>query len=179
MDAQQLLTSYRQSSPIKLNDEIKEHLRFLKVKTGTGDEWIDLAAEMRIKIVKLLYGSAIGDDLPLLHFMIEQEALYCAEIWSSTDTLYDLAATIFYLGDLSSLPVLWQSKNTSFDTYAVIGSREFFGAGVEKTMIYLETADFPEKDELHKYLQEELATKPIRESVDKLRNRLAEKFSSA
>lgn len=177
MDSQQLIASYRQS-PTELNDEIKEQLRFSKVKTGAGDEWIDRSSEMRRTVAKLLYGTAINTDIPLLHYMVEQEALYCAEIWGSTDTLCHLAWTIFYLGDLSSLPVLWRSKNTSFDTYAVIGSRELLGAGVEQTVTYLENANFPEKDDLLKYLREELATKPIRESVEKLRDRLAGKFSA-
>lgn len=176
IDAQQLITLYRHP-PTELTDEIKAHLAFSK--TGTDDEWTDRSAEMRITVAKLLYGTATSIDLPLLHFMIEEEARYCAEIWGSTNTLYHLAMTVFYLGDLSSLPVLWRSKNTSFDTHAVIGSRELFGAGVDTTMDYLKDADFPEKDDLYQYLQKELATKPIRESVDQLRDRLAEKFSSA
>lgn len=177
MDAQELIALFRQS-PTYLSDEVKARLKFAKMNIDQSDEWIDGSADMRESITKILYGNAIDTDLPLLHYLIEEEAQYCAEIWGSTHTLTYLERTLFYLGNFSSLPVLWRCKHISFDTYAVIGSPELFGAGIDKTIAYLEDADIPDRDELIKYLKEELDTKPIREIVDKLSDRVNKRFSN-
>jgi hypothetical protein len=176
-DAQQLVDLFRQSQP-ELKDELKERLRFSKVETGKGNEWLDPSAKMRGAVAELLYGTAIPIDLPFLHYLIEQEALYCGAIWGGTGELHFLADTIFYFGDFSSLPVLWRSKSTSFDTHMVIDSPGLFGAGIDETMAYLKNADFLEKNDLLEYLQQELATKPIAEFVARRRDRVKTRFSA-
>lgn len=176
-DAEELIRLYRQS-PVVVTDEVQSQIDFIKVDPIDSEAWFDCNEAMRYEVSQMLRQGVTRADLSFVHALLQQETIYCVESWCSTDTLSLLAKIIFYLGDFSSLPFLWDSKNSSSDTWMTIGAREMFGAGVDATMTHLERANFPQKDDLIMYLRDELSAKPIRESVDALRKLVNQAFGN-
>lgn len=112
--------------------------------------------KLRFEVIDYLEKNLEESDLPLIRCIMKIET-ECADLeLDGCDSVYfeTVGQMLFCLGQLEDIQLLWDAKFADFDSSMRFDGSYFFGAGIEETMIYLETHEIEDKDDILEYLRD-------------------------
>ncbi|MFJ5985082.1 hypothetical protein [Lentzea sp. NPDC092896] len=119
--------------------------------TGNGDDANEVA---RAKVLWALQYDRRPDDLPLLRFLAEQEAL-CRSNAPFQGIGEEAQLAGFLLAAHGQVEDVWRQhaiKRANFDTWCGYDQEHVFAAGAEATVAYVRASDHPDRDEVLEFL---------------------------
>ncbi len=98
----------------------------------------DHHAAFRASVLDALKKTLSSEDRALIRFLLEQEMAYHERMWSITESIRLCAFLLFVLAHVEDVRLLWEAKTTSFDTLCGLDIQFLLGAGVARTLEYLQ-----------------------------------------
>jgi hypothetical protein len=141
--------------------------------TDTGGYDCDANEVPRAKVLWALQYDRRADDLPLLRFLAEQEALCRRNApFQGIGDQAELAG--FLLAEHRRVEDVWRQyalKRANFDTWCGYDREHVFAAGVRVTLDHVRASEHPERDELLQFFGEtDLDDEDVREWAERRAN---------
>ncbi len=131
------------------NGLVTEH-SWQKLRYERGPDGEDANEAARGEVLSALHRGHVPEDLPLLRFLVEQEALCCAH--SPSRGLGEQAALAgFLLAEHRQAEDVWRHyaiKRANFDAGCAYDVEHLFAAGVRATIDHVRASDRPDRDEV-------------------------------
>lgn len=119
---------------------------YLKNENKLSDESRNLIrnAPFRESLYKEMDANFKKEYHSLLLELLKEEMIYRANDDEDDDgdyfeNIYWCSLFLFKVGDVNDVDILWKAKNIDFDTYCAFDIQFLIGAGLEKTIKYLQT----------------------------------------
>lgn len=103
----------------------------------------DHHAAFRLSVLYTLHNTFSLEDRAFIRFLLEQEIIYHQRLWAFSHSIHLCSFLLFMLAEVEDVQILWKAKTTSFDTFCGLDIQLLAGAGVPRTLDYLQRVDEP------------------------------------
>ncbi|MEC3977847.1 hypothetical protein, partial [Amycolatopsis sp. H20-H5] len=109
---------------------------------------LDAHADERAAVLEQLLLDCGDSDADFLVYLLEQETQRHRSGWSLSEALSIAALLVAERNRLEDVFALWSAKTANFDTMFGLDSELLFSAGVEPTVVFVETSEDPARDSI-------------------------------
>ncbi len=137
MELEEFIKKLQDFSPELPPSNILKHVDFVHNRKEKWGESDDLNAELREKVVDILFDNEKLQSRALIKYLLRAEIDYCGAETLMRETLRQLTFMLYMLGKIEDIPMLFEAKmDTSFDAGCGLDIELIFGKDKEKVKEY-------------------------------------------
>jgi hypothetical protein len=141
MDAKTIVHQARAAAPHLPPEPVLQALVYVPTNNTAG-EMYDPHEAIREAVALLLYPHVQPDDRAFIRYLLTQEiAQHAAEQEGMLPNIKRCAAMLYRLGMVEDSLLIWEAKDTHFDTLCGLDVQLLIGGGLDATVAYLHTVD--------------------------------------